>query len=458
MKKLLLATGWLAIIMEIAVAQTVQVPNDLFGINYYMPQYIGTQHYNGDASEPAILQKLKSAGIKIYRLGGNQWDRDGKSANDYITAIANIKGQDPNAIFIVQIPVKANTFGITATDAATIVSGIRAVYPDVIYFAIGNEWDKYESPHNQIDKIHEKFTSFATAMKQAEPSIKIVGPSPNSFSSGNILQQTVGSLGGIYDLTGKDANGNFYLDVISWNTYSPLLDNTDLDANNFNTRRNRVIEYPGGTGTSDLPNRLNQLDGWITQANSFHSRTGTNDLKFAVTEMNINYYNPPQPDPVFTSTDRLKNTVFGIGAASFINGQFRADMYHNLLKYGKGNCLFMTPWSIMTKSNNRDTEDFALFDDQFPNQKERSVFWHMQLMAQHFPGGNFHSYFSINSHKSFGYSKPNEHGVMILNQDQAFSANEAGARFSINGNNGSPISITNPNQQIIYKSELLVMR
>jgi hypothetical protein len=388
----------------------------------------------GDAHEPAIQQQLNDIGIRVFRLGGNQWDRDGKTANAYITAIANIKAKNPNAIFIIQVPVRANDFGMTAADAANIVDSVRAVYPEIIYFSVGNEWDKYKtfansSNHNTLSKMVPVFKAFVTAMKQVpipagyQP-IKIVGPSPNSFSSDDILLETVGNPGGSNDLTREipELPGKYYLDVISWNTYSPLGNNQDLNAANFYGRRDTVIKYPGESGSKFLPFRLQTLDGWITQANTAHNRTGNNALKFAVTEMNINYYNPKKPSPTFTSKDLYTNTVYSLGAASFINGQFRADFYANLLKHGKDNCLFMTPWSIMTSSNDRDTADFALFDDKFPNQRERSVYWHTQLMAQHFAGGTYYmTTKNAGDHnlKVITGTKGGKLVVMILNQNSS---------------------------------------
>jgi hypothetical protein len=48
MKKLLLLTGWLAAVMQIVVAQpTVPIPDNFFGINYFMPKYIGERDYGG---------------------------------------------------------------------------------------------------------------------------------------------------------------------------------------------------------------------------------------------------------------------------------------------------------------------------------------------------------------------------------------------------------------------------
>lgn len=89
-----------------------QIPSNFYGVNYWMPQTIGTTNWNGHVTD--LMPDLQLANVKIIRVGGAGYDDGGDLANftsDYVTACTNIKniGAEP----LVQIPVKYNGFAVT---------------------------------------------------------------------------------------------------------------------------------------------------------------------------------------------------------------------------------------------------------------------------------------------------------------------------------------------------------
>jgi hypothetical protein len=426
-----------------------QIPNNFFGINYWMPNTIGTVNFGGNVQN-LLAPNIQNSGVKIIRVGGNGYDTDGGNlatyTSDYVTACQNIIaiGAEP----LVQIPVKHNnTYAVTATQAAQLVYDLNVTNGlNVKYFSIGNEYDKYTSPNNTNTNFSSKFKAFSVAMKNAYPTAKddilIVGPSPSFFyaplSGPQVLSNLIGSPGGSDDITGEIPTllGYYYLDIIDWHVY-PWDNSVPFT---FITRRNAVINYPSDPSTSGLVGNITQMNTWINNANTFHIRPVAKRLKFGITEMNINYYNPPYAG-VVDDNNNLKNSVPGLGCHSYIAGQFWADMFGQMLQVGGANATFMIPWSVHESGGNRQIEDFGVFDQAYPNVKERSTYYHLQLMAKNFKGTFFPNTYTSNNyqHKAYAYRNTalNEIGVLLMNQFLTSPPSVLGHNFSIHFNNGA---------------------
>ena len=148
------------------------------GVNYW--SWV-VQYGNQVAGTETLIGALKP---KWMRVGGTNADNSTPEAysNSVIeTAVAYARaiGAEP----LVQVPVLKDTTGSvpTAQTAAAIVTYLNVTKSlGVKYFSIGNEPDIYvDNGHltsYSADLNCQTFAAFADAMKQVDPSIKIVGP------------------------------------------------------------------------------------------------------------------------------------------------------------------------------------------------------------------------------------------------------------------------------------------
>lgn len=387
-----------------------QIPASFYGTNYWMPDSTGNTPLGGQVQNPVVMSKITAMNPGVIRVGGNGYDTDGNIFNQYDKACQNViaMGGEP----LVQIPIKYGGFTFTPSQAQALVFFLNVTKNRGIkYFSIGNEWDAYPSPYNKLDSISARFKRFAAAIKTAYPTAKnnilIVGPSPSWFGvqdggSQPMLRRLVGNPGGSYDITGPvnttlypSLSGYYYLDIIDWHDYPFNMRN--INSGNYTTTRNNAVAYPGGTSPFQFNNNLDTMNTWIANANSIHGRT-TKPLKFSITEMNITYKNPYPYNPSTDYNDTLKNSAVGIGCASFFAGQFWADMYSEMIKKGGNNAAFMTPWSIHEKNGNRDTTDFGMLDSSIASgTRERSTYYHQQMLSNYFAG---RKYYAGSSNKS----------------------------------------------------------
>ena len=148
------------------------------GINYwswivsYGAQVVGTEQLVG-ALTPTLM-----------RVGGTNPDNSTPEAfsnavMEAAVTYARAVGAEP----LIQVPVLKDASGNvpTAQTAADIVQNLNVTKSlGVKYFSIGNEPDIYvDNGHltsYSADQLCQTFSAFADAMKQVDPSIKIVGP------------------------------------------------------------------------------------------------------------------------------------------------------------------------------------------------------------------------------------------------------------------------------------------
>ena len=147
-------------------------------------------------------------------------------------------------------------------------------------------------------------------MKGVDPGILIIGPEIAGFKVA--ITNGLTTPGGPDDITGRDANGNYYLDIYSFHTY-PMGDGSQ------STRQLLISDL---TSPGDFQDDLAYLSGRLSACDTYHNRTGTAKLKMAVTETNVNHTNPANDD------------LYGVGANSFIGGQFVAKIYGIGMKQG----------------------------------------------------------------------------------------------------------------------------
>jgi hypothetical protein len=222
-------------------------------------------------------------------------------------------------------------------------------------------------------------------MKAVDPNIMITGPECAWYDAPyyNSL------IGGANDITGTDANGRYYIDIVSFHSY-PF---------GGTQSRSDVVNYPSGGLSSTIASLLSL----INNANTKNGRAGSNALNWAITEFNVNYQNPSS------------NTIDGVGVYSFLNGQFWAEYFGE----GMANGAFaILPWSIQESAGNRTAYDLGYLDNN-TTFIPRATYYHEQMMADNFKGTFITTTDNQNLIKTFASANADQVSVMILNQDQA---------------------------------------
>ena len=356
------------------------ISDNFFGVNAWMPDSIGSVFLNGKLHKN--WPKVKGSGAAIVRFGGITPDKNRPTNSQYIKMIDSIRanGMEP----ILQVPFYNYRF--TAQQAADIVYYINVVRgKNIKYWIIGNEPDLSYS-FTTASQVANYIKPFASAMKNADPSILIIGPETAWYNQTIINGLT--TPGGSSDITGRDGAGRYYIDVLSFHTYP------------FNGSQTRSQVVSKLTSSGSLKDNLIALNSRLAAANSYHNRTGTSALKTAITEANICYKN--------ASTDNL----YGVGANSFLGGQFVAEMMGVGLKNGLE---FFNLWSVIEGNS---TELNIGFLDRTTAVK-KPLYYHFQLMADNFRGNYVNGTTNQVNVKSFACKDAQQVAVLILNQDQS---------------------------------------
>ncbi|MGZ3866385.1 MAG: T9SS type A sorting domain-containing protein [Bacteroidia bacterium] len=365
-------------------AQTIS-PH-FFGQNAWMPDTIGNAA--ACTEPPCILYgklhrhwaDVKNSGATLIRYGGIAVDKNMPTNYQYIRMIDSIRanGMEP----IIQVPFRMNRYN--EQQAADIVKFINVTSgKNIKYWVIGNEPDLGYSYSNGA-QIAAYIKPFASAMKNVDPSIFIIGPECAWFNQQIITDITTPN--GPYDITGKDAYGHYYVDYISFHTYP------------FSGSQTRAQVISKLSSAGSLQDNLAYLNTRVASCNTTHGRNGSSALKTAITEANIDYQN--------SSADNL----YGVGASSFIGGQFWAEMMAVAMKNGVD---FINFWSVAEGNNVAANIGYI---DAGSNTKKPS-YYHFQLMAQNFKGNYVNGTTNQANVKSFGSQNSQQTVVMVLNQD-----------------------------------------
>jgi hypothetical protein len=367
-------------------ASAQPISSTFFGQNAWMPDTIGNAsacnappcYLNGKLHQN--WQKVKESKAAVIRFGGIAPDKNRPTNYQYIKMIDSIRvnGMEP----IIQVPFHKNDY--TAQQAAAIVQYINVTKgKNIKYWSIGNEPD-LEYGYTTAAQVAAYIKPFASAMKAVDPSIKIIGPDCAWYNL-NILNGLT-TPGGANDITGKDAAGRYYVDIISFHTYP------------YSGNQTRAEAISKLTAPNQLQDNLVNLNSKIASCNSYHNRSGSAALKTAITEGNINYQNP--------SNDNLN----GLGVNSFFGGQFLAEMFG----IGMKNSLSLfNVWSVIEGGGTNF--DIGYLGNSNGNKKP--AYYHYKMMAENFKGEFINATDNQTNVKAFA-SKTSEYTtVMLMNQD-----------------------------------------
>jgi hypothetical protein len=363
--------------LNIFVENRPAISNYLMGQNAWLPKgTYGGATYNGQLN--VLWPTIKASGVKMIRIGGS-WAEGamlpGDKVVDLIDSIRKI-GAEP------MVQVATNRGNISPTLAANLVEYVNTTSArHVKYWIIGNEPDIGSTTTNAAN-VATYIKSFSSAMKAKDPSILIVGPECAYYNS-NYYPSLIG---GSNDITGKDGNGNYYVDVVSFHTYP------------FNGTQTRAQVVAGG---QNLGNNVDNLIGLMNNANILNNRTGTNKLKWAITEFNVDYINPSS------------NTVAGVGVHSFLNGQFWADAFNVGMTRG---AVTITPWSVQEGGGGRGTGDLGYLDGSGTTLKPRSSYYHEKMLSENINGNYIQSNNNQSLVTTIGAIRNDTVSVMLVNK------------------------------------------
>ncbi|MDB5268505.1 MAG: Por secretion system C-terminal sorting protein [Hymenobacter sp.] len=323
-----------------AAGQGVPVSTSFFGINYWNNQPNAT-----------ITADLKLAKLKLYRIGGNERNRNTNPARDWtvkenwLPLVSYIK-TSLNGEPLVQL-------SINLTDAQVTTWVNYFAGQGVSYFAIGNEADPAPDQMSMTDWVtnnqpylglsyygfRDRFKAIARLAKQANNNCKIIGGDFRLF----------------YDQPISLYYSNFIADVgdeyVTVGTRKiPLLDTFSFHYYDSQGNREQV-----------LASRFDSIQGYLDNVNTTrHNIDATwTDLRMAVTEVN---------------TEAKATSLWK--PYGFTAGQFVATMT-KLALAKRAFCV--TPWSISESSSNQGSTDFSLYN---ADNSRRSTLHHFALLSQ----------------------------------------------------------------------------
>lgn len=384
MKKLALILLMVLCFMQPADAQ--EINSQLFGQNHWMAK-------SDEGNRPGYLHllwpKVKESGVKTVRIGGNGYEHRFPDNNTLIAMIDSIQGIGAEPIL--QVPSDYSEEEVTALVRFL---NHKPERKPVLYWSIGNEpllrvrHDK-ELMLKKLDEVYQYLVRIATAMKAADPDLKIFVFDGCGLPEGNTEKLNYEAYealcGGKLDITGMDKNGHWLVDGINFHNYPNRLDYS----------RDRVIF----SSTYMIRQATQQLLELIDKANQKHGRTGNARLMWGLTEINVNAGNPSRE-------------AAGIGCPSFLGGQFIAEIYG----IGMANGAFtVAPWCI--NETDRVRTDFGyigLPSEFYP----RSSYYHTQMMAHNMKGAFLPTKSSNSYVHTIGCQHKDQITVMILNRDQ----------------------------------------
>ncbi len=352
----------------------------LLGAQEISPVFYGQNHWLADRDENRtgylhlLWPKVKESGVQLIRIGGNAYNIHPPTRVRWTAMVDSVQaiGAEP----LLQVPAS-----FTAAQAADMVAHFNAPGRTPIrYWSIGNEPMLHDA--TPLADVHAYLLRIATALRAADPSIKIL----ISDEAWLRLPAYEALCGGSMDLTGKDAAGRWLIDGFSFHSYP--------NGEKF-TRHDVVV-----TGGQKIRNEARQLVTLLEQANRKHGRQGEARLSWALTEVNVTYANP----------DRA---IEGFGNPSFLGGQFVAEVFGIGLEYG---ALTVAPWCLNETDAVKTDFGFLGLPPDFP---PRSSYYHTQMMSCYLKGRFMKTVSPDPLVKLIGTRTEDRIAVLVMNQDQS---------------------------------------
>ncbi|MCX6307780.1 MAG: hypothetical protein NTY32_02740, partial [Bacteroidia bacterium] len=179
-----------------------------FNAQEISPYLLGNNAWLDTSILNDLWDDMALAGFQTIRIGGAGAEGYSATSGKYLTLLNGIRlaGAEP----IVQVPRYYTTQQVKDLYTKINITNGR----NVKLWSIGNEPDHANRPSTP-DSVCRYIRRISSALKSMNPDIKIMGPDLASFNTTTIDRY----LGGDLDISGADANGNYYLDVFTWHRY-----------------------------------------------------------------------------------------------------------------------------------------------------------------------------------------------------------------------------------------------
>ncbi|MFN8206995.1 MAG: hypothetical protein U0T82_06235 [Bacteroidales bacterium] len=312
----------------------------LFGQNMWLTD--GAEGRTGYI-EKNLFPMVKESGVKIIRIGGNAFEHHMPSFEQlegWVKAIRET-GAEPM--------IQVSSLEPAEKAAACVRYFNQEKNYKLKFWSIGNE--PFIIAHRSIDSISAYIKSHSSAMKQVDPTIKILIPDEAAYSSELYKALLLDDRKGV---AGRDPFGNWYIDGVNFHNYP----------NSKQYTRNDVIFF----SVSKMRGMILDLLEDVRKANLKYDRRGEDKLLWGITEFNITYDNPDDISPA------------GFAVPSFINGQYWADVFALGMEFG---AFCITPWCI--QESDRPATYFGYIGGP-PDFLPNPTYYHMQMMSAHMRG------------------------------------------------------------------------
>jgi hypothetical protein len=322
----------LLFIFTISRISAQEISPYLIANNAWLPSFWGGQIDN-------LWDDMADGGFQLVRIGGNGANTDQAKYTLANIAALVLKIRSVGAEAMVQVPA---TFSAAQTTAMiTYLNGTENGGRNLglKYWAIGNEPNLNAAYSVANTAIYIR--RIATALKAYDPTVKTMGPATAWYDTAYLNPLFVNK--GADDVSGKDANGNYYIDILTWHKYAIT----------------NGAEY-AGTMTS----------GAALVANQNLTRPDSLKMTWAITEFNGHYDND-------AATADQK-------CWSFNTGQTFAEVFNLGMQKG---AFAICGWSMNEGGGNRSKGDLGLFDSMGENYgsgyRGRSSYYHSYMLGRH---------------------------------------------------------------------------
>lgn len=290
------------------------------------PYLLGNNAWYDGTGLNNIWDDMALAKFQTIRIGGATAEGYAPSNSKYLTLINGIRLA--NAEPIVQVPRY-----FTDQQVKDFITYINITNKkNIKLWSIGNEPDHSNRP-SPLEEVSAYIKRISSALKSVDPTIKVMGPETAGFNSSTYITRL---LGGNLDITGKDANGNYYIDVYTWHRYM----------------------------FTDIVNLENDVNTFLARINTINvNRPEGQKIAWGLTEFNSSY-------------DNSKNASPDMDVWSFHAGQLFAEVYGLGMRKG---AFSINGWSMLEGQVERKGTDLSLFDKDL---KGRANYYHCLMLGQ----------------------------------------------------------------------------
>ena len=440
--------------------QGITINTDIYGVNAW---FINVHEANASlfgSHFESQLAAVKASGCKMVRIGGiaPNWDQlydfdaNSLAISTPVDRLEHLIGKirDAGMDVIIQVsyapptlcpnyvpqsgysPLAAHTLQQQATIAANLVEHLNNVLGlNVLYWSVANEPDlslgTCTDPHGfglsaetDAPTIAEYMKVFSTAMKNKHKYIKIIGPELASFSTdvnghkmlaalisdpadpNNSNTSIMGKIG-----TGNNAQGEYFVDIISVHYYPSSGDLAQVQDNPSHST--------SGIGAKISCTGITLREGLVELITG--AGRDISNCRIAFTEFNLDNFTSKDESTHFT------DVIEEWDSRSFAGGQWLCEVYAEALKQHSGGTpwvQFMTLWSVKEGGCEKSGSSRPFGYISNCTGKKRPMYYHYQMMAEHFKGKFFTAAISnagSSKIKAWAAQSDDRIAVMIMNQD-----------------------------------------